>query len=195
LIKRDIEMQNRKLILSILFVGAAFTMATVTTWAYYNDITTLSENTITVGTLCLTTNSHTSLMTVEDVSAGSSGTMYQTITNSGNVPGKLKIEFDTIKEIVVTEIPSSTGTDTLLDSVKVNIKLVKADDDSLVQQLAGSDLYPVPIASCSGMSIPNIAIADNTAYKLVIFYEVPKDTDTGIKGKMLTFGVKYTLTS
>jgi spore coat-associated protein N len=188
-------MPNKKVILSILIIVTVVTIAAANTWAYYQDTLTSTGNTIKTGTLYLTTDPDTSLMTIEDVSPGSSGTLYQTITNSGTMPGKLKTDFGTITESVATEVQSSTGTDTLLNSVKVNIQLVKAEDGTLVEQLAGSDSNPVPIASCSGLSVSNIAMDANTAYKLVVYYEIPSETDNGIQGKRLTFGVTYTLST
>lgn len=188
-------MPNKKIILSILIIGAVVTVAGAETWAYYQDTISITGTTIQTGTLYLTSDPDTSLLTIADVSPGSSGTLYQTITNSGTLPGKLKIDFGNIQESVVKEVPSSTGTDTLLDSVKVNIKLVKADDSTLVEQLAGSDSYPVSIESCNGLSASNIAMEANTSYTLVVYYEIPAGTDTGIQGKKLTFGITYTLSS
>jgi hypothetical protein len=181
--------------LSILIIGTVVTIAAANTWAYYQDSITSTGNGITVGTLYLATDPDTSFMTIEGVKPAGSGTLYQTITNSGTLPGKLKIDFGTITESVSTEVPSATGIDTLLESVKVNIQLVRASDGSLVQQLAGSDLNPVPIKSCSGLTVSNIPLDANTAYKLLIHYEVPTNADNGIEGKKLTFGVTYTLST
>lgn len=187
-------MPNKRIILSMLIIGTVATVAGAETWAYFTDTVTSTGNTIKIGTLYLTSDPDTSLLTIEGVSPGSSGTLYQTITNSGTLSGKLKIDFSTITETAATEVPSTiTGTDTLLDSVRVNAKLVKASDGTLVKQLAGSDSNPVSITSCSGLSVSNIAMDANTAYKLVIDYEIPSGTDTGIQGKKLTFGVTYTL--
>jgi spore coat-associated protein N len=188
-------MFNKKIILSLLIISAAATIAAANTWAFFSDSITSTGNEITTGTLHLTINPDTSFMTIEGVTPGSSGSVDQIITNSGTVPGKLKIDFGGIQESADTEVPSATGTSTLLDSVMANIKLVKASDGSLVKQLVGTDLDTVPIASCSGLSVSNIPIDANTAYDLVIHYEIPSNTDTGIQGKKLTFGVTYTLST
>ena len=188
-------MLNKKIILSILIIGTVATIATATTFAYFQDTINSNENEITTGILHLTINPDTSFLTIEGVSPGSSGSLGQTITNSGTVPGKLKIDFGDIQESALTAVPATNGTDTLSNSVKVNIRMVKADDGSLVKQIAGSDLTHVPIKSCSGLSVSNITIDANTAYKLVIYYEIPSGTDTGIQGKRLTFGVTYTLST
>jgi type 1 fimbria pilin len=188
-------MFNKKAFFSVLLIGLVITIATANSWAYFQGNIISTGNEIKTGTLYLTTDPDTSLQTIENVSPNSSGTLHQKILNSGTLPGKLKIDFSSIQESVATEVPSATGKDTLLDSVKVNVKLVKADDGSLVQQLAGVDLNTVPIESCSGMSISNIAMDANTAYKLIIYYKVPSDTDNGIEGKKLTFKVTYTLST
>lgn len=188
-------MLNKKVILSILIIGTVATLASVGTWAYVQETVTSTGNGITVGTLHLIIYPDTQVLTIEGVSPGSSGSLGQTITNSGTVPGKLKIVFGDIQENALTAVPATNGTDTLLNSVKVNIQLVKADDGSLVQQLVGSDLTPVPIESCSRLSVSNIAMDANTAYKLLIFYKIPSGTDMGIQGKKLTFGVTYTLST
>jgi hypothetical protein len=189
-------MLNKKMILCVVIIVTITTITIGNSWAYL--ISSSSEATtkpITVKTIQLTINPDTSLITIKDVLPGSTGTLYQTITNSGAVPGKLNIKFDTISESIATEIPTATGTSTLLDSVMVNMKLVKTSDDSLVKQLAGSDSNPVPIASCSGLSVSNIPMDSNTSYKLVVDYEIPSKTDTGIQGKKLSFGITYILTT
>jgi hypothetical protein len=189
-------MPNRKIILSILIIGTVAAVACTETWAFFADTTTSTGNGITVGTLHLTTDPDTSYMTIEGVSAGSSDTLYQTITNSGTVPGKLRIDFGNIQESVAAEVPSkTTGKDDLLHSVRVNVKLVKASDGTLVKQLTGSESTLVPIISCRELSVSNIPMYTNTAYKLVVYYEIPPNTDGGIQGKKLTFGVTYTLST
>ena len=187
-------MPSKRVIWSLLIIGTVATIACANTFAFFSDTIESTGNTITTGTLYLSFDPATSLMTITEASPGSSGTLYQTVTNSGTIPGKLKIDFDTIRESVATEVPSTvTGTDTLLDSVEVNIKLVKASDNTLVRQLVGSDSNPVSIASCSGLTVSDIAVDANTEYKLVVDYNIPLETDGGIQGKKLTFGVTYTL--
>jgi hypothetical protein len=187
-------MPNRKIILSILIIGTVAAVACTETWAFFADTTTSTGNGITVGTLHLTTDPDTSYMTIEGVSAGSSDTLYQTITNSGTVPGKLRIDFGNIQESVAV-FSKTTGKDNLLHSVRVNIKLVKASDGTLVKQLTGSESNLVPIISCRELSVSDIPMDTSTAYKLVIYYEIPSKTDNGVQGKKLTFGVTYTLST
>lgn len=66
-------------------------------WAYLmSSSSKATTEPITVEAFKLTIGPDTSLMTIRDVLPGSSGVLYQTITNSGTVPGKLKIEFGNI---------------------------------------------------------------------------------------------------
>lgn len=187
-------MPSKRVIWSLLIIGTVATLACANTFAFFTDTVTSTGNAITTGTLYLSFDPTTSVMTITGVSPGSSGTLYQTVSNAGTLPGNLKINFDTVSESVDTEVPSTvTGTDTLLESVLVNIKLVRASDNALVQQLVGSNSNPVPIGSCSGLSISDIPVDANTEYKLVVDYNIPLETDSGIQGKKLTFGATYML--
>jgi predicted ribosomally synthesized peptide with SipW-like signal peptide len=187
-------MPGKRVVWSLLIIVMVATIACANTFAYFQDTITSTGNTITTGTLYLSLDPTTSLMTITGVSPGSSGTLYQTVSNSGTLPGNLKIDFGTITESMAEGTPSTpAGKDTLLHSVRVNIKLVKASDGTLVKQLTGSSSNLVPIISCSGLSVSNISVDPNTSYKLVIYYEIPEKTDSGIQGKKLTFDVTYTL--
>jgi hypothetical protein len=189
-------MLNKKAILSVIILVTSIVITIGNTWAFITSNEVKNTGTINLGILHLTTDPDTSMMTIKNVSPGSQGTLYHTITNSGTVPGKLKIDFSNFQESVATEGTSkTTGKDTLLHNVKVNIKLVKASDGTLVKRLKGSESNFVPIISCRELCVSNIPMDANTAYKLVIDYEIPDKTDNGIQGKKLTFGVTYTLST
>lgn len=176
----------------------AITVITIgNSWAYLTSSSSkATTEPITVGTLELTVNPETSSMTIKDVSSGSSGTLYQTTTNSGTSPGNLKLGFGNFQESIATDVPvTPAGKDTLLESVQVNVKLVKESDGTLVRQITQSSDNTVPIKDLEKLSVSNIVMYPDTSYKLVIYYEIPNNTDDGIQGKKLNFDITYKLTS
>lgn len=92
-------MAKSETILSMLLILVMLSVASLGTFAYFNDVETVGQNVITAGTLDLTVNDQnpcTEQINADNIYPGWSGLYEWELRNIGTLPGKVSIEFSAI---------------------------------------------------------------------------------------------------
>ena len=90
---------TKRILISLAIIGAVSAIVVGATTAYFSDTETLSGNTFTAGTLDLTVddeNPYTEHITVDNIKPGWARQWVFWLKNTGNLDGKLSIEFSDI---------------------------------------------------------------------------------------------------
>lgn len=185
-------MLNKKVLLSILIIGAVVATAGAATWATLED-TSISNDQITAGTLTLDETA-ISPVTIDKVAPGDYGTETQTVTIGGNLDGLLTIDVDNVVFPPAANSTAPEPNDSLLsEKFKVNIKLTD-NNDALIKYVAGtSDTDYVPLSD--SIQLANEPVTSGSTYKIVTSWKIEDTADNGIQGQSLSFTEAYKLNS
>ncbi len=184
-------MLNKKVLLSILIIGAVVATAGAATWATLEDTST-SNDQITAGTLTLDETA-VSPVAIDKVAPGDYGTETQTVTIGGNLDGLLTIDVDNVVFPAAANATAPEPHNSLLrDKFKVNIKLTD-NNDALIKYVAGSEGTFVPLDD--SIQLANEPVTSGSTYKIVTSWKIEEDADNGIQGQSLSFTEAYKLNS
>ncbi|WP_292373111.1 hypothetical protein [Methanosarcina sp. UBA411] len=184
-------MLNKKVLLSILIIGAVVATAGAATWATLED-TSISNDQITAGTLTLDETA-ISPVTIDKVAPGDYGTETQTVTIGGNLDGLLTIDVDNVVfPPAANDTAPEPHTSLLSNNFEVNIKLTD-NNDGLIKYVAGSeDTYVLLTDSLQLAAEP---VTSGSTYKIVTSWRIKPEADNGIQGQSLSFTEAYKLNS
>ncbi|WP_292377873.1 TasA family protein [Methanosarcina sp. UBA289] len=185
-------MLNKKVLLSILIIGAVVATAGAATWATLSDSRQVNGD-ITAGELYLGDQA-VNPISVAATAPGDSGTEEQLITIGGNLDGILKIDVDKVN--VPTEANTSApipNTDKLGEMFKIKIKLTSQDGTQTYGYAAGSDTEYALLSD--SLTLSNVPVDSGATYKLVTEWQIDALANNGIQGQTVSFDEVYTLES
>lgn len=126
---------NRKILLSLLTIGIIVSIASAGTWAYFSDVKSTSQNSLTAGTLKLNNGITTTTLFSNDdlLIPGKSGSKGLYVENTGNIPGNLyiKINPDPNNKELLNYIMLAVGSLELTDSYQYIGKLEAGESQTL----------------------------------------------------------------
>lgn len=93
--QKGLEM-NKKILLSLLIIGIIVSVASAGTWAYFSDVKSTQQNSLTAGTLKLNDGiTQTKLFEYDGlIIPGKSNSQSINVQNTGNVPGDLYVRIN-----------------------------------------------------------------------------------------------------
>ncbi|MDO8515027.1 MAG: TasA family protein [bacterium] len=192
----------QKIILSLLVLGLAGTVAIGATRAYFSDVETSTGNTFAAGTFDLNLdggNINVVKFSLSNLVPGNSGTAYWTVKNVGNVNGYLDLESKT----VVNDDNSCNEPEGLVDTTcgagegdlgaNTNITLfVDVNHDGVVD---GGDvsLYTGTLNGLVAATVADISLNANTEKYISMNWAIPVAVENIIQSDSTTLGMTFEL--
>lgn len=126
---------NKKILLSLLIIGMVVSIASAGTWAYFSDVKSTQQNSLTAGTLKLNNGITTTTVFSNDdlLVPGKSGAKGLYVENTGNIPGNLyiKINPDANNNELLNYITLTVGSLELTDNYQYIGKLEAGESETL----------------------------------------------------------------
>ncbi|QLH84143.1 TasA family protein [Halosimplex pelagicum] len=139
-----IELNRRRVLGGIVTIGGAAAAAGAGTFAAFSDSESSDGNSITAGTLDLTTGSNSTIVNVNDVVPGT-GPIAESLTlnNDGNISGSLDVIVDSVtsSENTVQEPELDSGDEDASQEGTSNTTGELANELTLTLSLDGTELY------------------------------------------------------
>lgn len=125
-------MVNKKMLLSILIIGCAATVAGAGTWAFFDDSLDVNNNTITSGNISLVPYQSTvDKFTVGPIAPGDSDPAAKTyaLKNDGTVDGHLYAEINATGESNIPDLTTKLNGEEMTDGATIDLGSLDAGEN------------------------------------------------------------------